>query len=202
MLINRATLSRIESGEIDLAFRRWRRPTVKAGGTLRTAIGLLSIDAVDVIADDDVTEDDARRAGYRDRAELLAGLANREGQLHRIALSPGGIDPRVVLREDAELSDDDLAHVHARFARLDRASPVGPWTAATLRLIAERPGVRAADLAQQLGQERDRFKTNVRKLKALGLTVSLGTGYRLSPRGEAFLPTLVNRGDGRATGVE
>ncbi len=31
------------------------------------------------------------------------------------------------------------------------------------------------------------FKTNVRKLKALGLTESLEVGYRLSPRGRAFL---------------
>jgi hypothetical protein len=31
------------------------------------------------------------------------------------------------------------------------------------------------------------FKLNVRKLKALGLTESLEVGYRLSPRGAAFL---------------
>jgi hypothetical protein len=28
---------------------------------------------------------------------------------------------------------------------------------------------------------------NVRKLKALGLTISLEVGYRLSPRGQAYL---------------
>ena len=32
-----------------------------------------------------------------------------------------------------------------------------------------------------------RFKLNVRKLKQLGLTESLSTGYHLSPRGVAFL---------------
>ena len=35
--------------------------------------------------------------------------------------------------------------------------------------------------------ETPRFKMNVRKLKGLGLTESLKVGYRLSPRGEAFL---------------
>ena len=35
--------------------------------------------------------------------------------------------------------------------------------------------------------ERLAFKSDVRKLKALGLTESLGTGYRLSPRGQAWL---------------
>ena len=38
-----------------------------------------------------------------------------------------------------------------------------------------------------VGRETQPFKTGVRKLKALGLTISLETGYRLSPRGEAFL---------------
>ncbi len=33
------------------------------------------------------------------------------------------------------------------------------------------------------------FKTNVRKLKALGLTISHDTGYELSPRGRASLAT-------------
>jgi hypothetical protein len=56
-----------------------------------------------------------------------------------------------------------------------------------LRLIGERPGVRAGDLAESLGRERLSFKTDVRKLKALGLTESLAIGYRLSPRGQAWL---------------
>ena len=47
--------------------------------------------------------------------------------------------------------------------------------------------MRAGDLADALGRERLPFKADVRKLKALGLTESLPIGYRLSPRGEAFL---------------
>ena len=54
-------------------------------------------------------------------------------------------------------------------------------------MIDAHPGVRAGDLCAQVGQERDLFKVNVRKLKALGLTESLGTGYRLSPQGRALL---------------
>ncbi|WP_343389194.1 hypothetical protein [Candidatus Amarobacter glycogenicus] len=56
-----------------------------------------------------------------------------------------------------------------------------------LNLIAANPAVRAGDLAPQLGQEILAFKLNVRKLKNLGLTLSLGTGYRLSSRGGAWL---------------
>ncbi|HEX5894931.1 MAG TPA: hypothetical protein VFY47_01300 [Thermoleophilaceae bacterium] len=73
-----------------------------------------------------------------------------------------------------------------RLARLDAASRHGPWTAAALDLIAERPGTRAPDLAASLGRETARFKADVRKLKELGLTESLEVGYRLSPRGRAY----------------
>jgi hypothetical protein len=83
------------------------------------------------------------------------------------------------------LLDDDV--IDARLERLDRASPVGPWTRATLDIIARRPEVRAGDLAAELGRERLPFKADVRKLKRLGLTESLDVGYRLSARGRDYL---------------
>ena len=58
---------------------------------------------------------------------------------------------------------------------------------AVLRTIAARPATRAADLAASFGRETQPFKLDVRKLKNLGLTLSLEVGYRLSPRGEAYL---------------
>jgi hypothetical protein len=73
---------------------------------------------------------------------------------------------------------------------LDAAPSSGPWTLAVLRAIEVAPAVRAADLAGPLGMERLHFKANVRKLKELGLTESLGIGYRLSPRGRAYLDGL------------
>ena len=47
----------------------------------------------------------------------------------------------------------------------------------------------AGDLCRLVGLEMHPFKTNVRKLKTLGLTESLEVGYRLSPRGVAFMRT-------------
>ena len=82
------------------------------------------------------------------------------------------------------------AEVRTRLGRLDAASTRGPWTRDVLELIAERPSVRAADLAPLLGRERLSFKRDVRKLKELGLTESLEVGYRLSPRGRAVLDRL------------
>ena len=131
MLISRKHLDGIAAGEIDRAFRRWRRPTVRTGGTLRTSIGLLAIDSVEPITDADITEDDARLAGFATREALLDFLPDRDEQLYRIRLRTGGVDPRAALREQADLTDEERADLHARLARLDARAPDGPWTAAT-----------------------------------------------------------------------
>jgi hypothetical protein len=102
-------------------------------------------------------------------------------------VGPAGADPRVALREQADLADEDRRAVDARLDRMDAARADGPWTREVLRLIAERPGVRAPDLAASLGRETLPFKRDVRKLKELGLTHSLVVGYELSPRGRAYL---------------
>ncbi len=181
----------IADGSVTLAFRRWKRPTVRAGGTLQSPVGLLAIDSVDSIDDSAISEADARRAGFESRDDLLKELGQRQGDLYRIAFHVAGPDPRLALRERDTLSEDDLADVSARLARLDAASSDGPWTAAVLRLIGESAGTRAADLAAQLGgPDLARFKSRVRRLKNLGLTESLDVGYRISPRGRAFLDHL------------
>jgi hypothetical protein len=185
----------IADGSITLAFRRWKRPTVKQGGTLTTPVGVLGIDEVSVLDSVRAIGDaDAHRAGFDDRAELLTFLAKRSDPLYRVRFHLAGADPRIALREAADLTEDDRAAIATRLARLDRASPHGPWTDDVLRLIAAQPGVRAGDLAASLGREREPFKVDVRKLKALGLTESLEVGYRLSPRGRAWLGELGRAG--------
>ena len=191
MLFPQRFWSGLADGSVELAFRRWRRAGVKAGGTQLTPAGVLAIEAVDVVAVADISEAEAHRAGYRDRAELLAELErHRDGTLYRIAFHHAGADPRVGLRQDADVPEDELTRIRARLSRLDRASTHGPWTETVLRLIGARPAVRAADLAASLGRETQPFKTDVRKLKQLGLTESLDVGYRLSPRGRAVLGRL------------
>tara|TARA_R110002020_G_scaffold6689_4_gene28382 strand:- start:5312 stop:5905 length:594 start_codon:yes stop_codon:yes gene_type:complete len=185
MLIRSKDLEAIFAGRVTAAFRRWKRPTVKAGGTLRTPMGLLAIDAVEEVDPAVLGEADALEAGLS-LEELRQMLAGREGVCTRIRLRPGGPDPRTALRGKTKMSEAEVAALGARLARLDGAVG-GPWTAAVLAMIAQRPGVAARELAALLGMERDDFKVRVRKLKALGLTISLDRGYRLSPRGTAFL---------------
>jgi hypothetical protein len=185
MLFRQDVLRRIGEGDVTLAFRRWRRPTVKAGGTLRTRVGVLAIESVELVDEHDVTDADARRAGAEDREALLARLPGT-GPLHRIEFRVAGPDPRIALRKRSDISPAERAEIDARLRRLDAASRHGPWTATVLDLIAERPATRAPDLAASLGRETAPFKADVRKLKELGLTESLEVGYRLSPRGRAY----------------
>jgi hypothetical protein len=193
MLIRAADLDAIRRGDVTLAFRRWKRPTVRSGGTLLTAAGQLEIVSVSRVEEGDIGEDDARRAGHASRASLLAELNRRPaGELYRIELGRLDPDTRIRLRESVP-DAAGVAGVRARLERMDRAAEGGPWTGAVLRLLAEKPGVRAGDLASRVGMERLPFKARVRKLKALGLTISLGTGYRLSPRGEAVQAAIEHR---------
>ena len=190
MLLKQATLTAIREGRVTLAFRRWRRPTVKAGGTLLTSIGQLGIDAVDPVDADEISPADAEAAGFGSVASLIGALGDRDrGRIHRVRLRLIGPDPRVALREEPP-DDEAFVEITKRLNRWDVASPIGPWTKVALELIASRPEVRAGDLADELGMEKPRFKTNVRKLKGLGLTESLEVGYRLSPRGRAVLERI------------
>lgn len=191
MLLRADTLARIMAGEVDTAFRRQRRPTVRAGGTLRTASGVLDILAVDEVGPEQITPADAHRAGFGSVAEVLASLVPKEhARIYRVRLRPGGPDPRVALREDADLGEEALAALARRLDRWDASSPRGPWTRAFLALIEAHPHVRAPDLAASLGWETAPFKAHVRKLKGLGLTISHSPGYELSPRGRAALRAL------------
>ncbi|MEM7307162.1 MAG: hypothetical protein AAF682_10855 [Planctomycetota bacterium] len=190
MLLRRKDLDGIRAGTIRLAFRRWKRPTVRAGGTLKTALGVLAIDAVERVLQRDITERDARLAGHDSRAALLAELRKRTGDVYRIELRHVGADPRVELRGRATLPRAERDELLARLARMDARARGGPWTARVLALLRDHPGVRAADLAPEVGRETLAFKRDVRKLKELGLTVSLETGYELSPRGARVLREL------------
>ena len=98
--------------------------------------------SVEPISVSRITPGDATRAGYASRAELLRELATfrDDGQLYRIELQLAGPDPRAVLREHADLSDDEVAELTRRLARFDAASTHGPWTMETLRAHRALPG--------------------------------------------------------------
>ena len=184
----------VADGSVTLAFRRWRKQDVRVGSAFRTVSGVVRVDEVAVVDPAAITDDEAVAAGWPDADRLRRQLDKvEEGETYRVTLSWAGPDPRVALRESAELTDDDVATIDAKLARLDRASSHGPWTMATLDIIRRRPHTRAPDLAAELGRERDPFKIDVRKLKNLGLTRSFDVGYEVSPRGAAYLERTSRR---------
>lgn len=190
MLFKRADLDAIVAGEITQAFRRWKRPTVSAGGRLRTAVGELAIDAVEVVTMKELTRDEAHAAGFESVASLRAALRGGEGKLYRVRLRFDGADKRVALREREGISEAEFSELALRLERMDARAEDGPWTSRVLRAIERWPERLAGELAQELGMHRLPFKQRVRRLKELGLTESLAVGYRLSPRGRTLLERL------------
>lgn len=180
----------IRRGEVTLTVRRWKRPQAKPGGVYRLHTGGgVEVTAIDVIRSAEVTDDVARAAGYDRRQRLLDEIersSGGEGDLYIIGFRYVGDvpDPRAALAADDDLDARAIEEVTARLDRMDQGYV---WTRDTLRLIGDHEGMRAAELARRMGRETQRFKTDVRRLKALGLTESLEVGYRLSPRGRAFL---------------
>jgi hypothetical protein len=191
LLFQKRFLPGLVDGRVTLTFRQWPQARVKPLGRYRVhPIGVVEVTQVDRVRVGDISEQDARRAGFDDRAELLAylkpaarGAFGSGTELVRIELRYAGDGDRVPLALEDKLSADDIAQIDDRLARLDRKEP---WTRATLQLIEKNPRVAASQLAAKLKQEKAPFKANVVKLKKLGLTQSFEVGYELSPRGKAY----------------
>ncbi len=186
MLFRRDVLDGIVSGRIDRVYRRWSEPRARVGGRQRTQVGVIEFTSVEPADLASLGEADAAASGHPSLEALIAAQAGT-GELYRIGVRHIGEDPRIALRESTTVDADERRAIDARLAGMDARSPRGPWARDTLRLLAENPGVRAADLAATAGVETQPWKRDVRKLKELGLTESLELGYRLSPRGRAYL---------------
>jgi hypothetical protein len=191
MLFKRDILDQIAAKRVTVAFRRWRKPSVKPGGTLTTPVGVLTIDALQKTALAKITDADLKRAGYPSRSALTKELAKHPGgDLYKVAFHLKGADPRIALRENGRITKAETKSVISALRSLDQASERGPWTTALLRLIDKYPARRAPDLAASQRRDPLAFKRDVRKLKELGLTEALEIGYRLSPRGRSILSAI------------
>ncbi|WP_020637022.1 hypothetical protein [Amycolatopsis alba] len=186
-------LEGLAAGTIDLVFRRWSKQNVRPGDVLRLEAGVIEVDSVEIVDPATITDADALRSGA-DSANAVRGTLRgpADAPVYRIRLLYLGPDPRRALSAETELSEKDFEAIRDRLSKLDRRRP---WTHETLRQIAGNPGRRAQELADLLGREKEPLKVDIRKLKNLGLTHSLEVGYRISPRGAAYL--RLSRGTGR-----
>jgi hypothetical protein len=179
-------------GAIDLTFRRWQKPHVRAGGRYRChPIGVLEVDDVRIVLAGSISSADAVRAGFASREALVAYLAelaplDDATEVYRVELHHGGDGDRVELALEDALTDEDVAAIAEKLRRMDRDRG-GPWTRKTLAIIEKHPRVAASKLSAKLRRETLAFKADVRKLKKLGLTQSFEVGYEIAPRGRAYL---------------
>jgi hypothetical protein len=191
MLFKADLHERIRSGEIGCTVRIWQSPHVKLGGRYALGAGAVVVDKIHEASLDDITPALARKCGFPSLVELLKIAKHGVGE--RVFVIDFHYDAQGGARASPEtgaVSAGQLAVLVRRLEAMDRRSEIGAWTVATLRAIEARPGVLAAKLARSFGRPRDEFKRDVRKLKNLGLTLSLEIGYRLTPKGEALLASL------------
>jgi hypothetical protein len=188
VLLNRDTAEGIATGTITLVLRRWDAPRAKPGGTQRTVAGTVRVDDVaEYPGAYRVTMAQARAAGYPDAKTAQKELDRRPAKhTYLISVSYLAPDERPELAADDRLAAADVDAITVRLDRWDAAAEI-PWTREYLEMIGANETVRAPDLAARVGLEVPRFKRRVRQLKGLGLTISLDVGYRLSPRGRAYL---------------
>jgi hypothetical protein len=190
MLLKNKVIEGIQSGKITLICRRWKRAGVNKGGTQMTQLGVVGIDDVKIVSEDEITDRDAKKAGFKSRDELISDLYDRDEDIYKIKVHWIGEDPRKALRTNDKLNKKELDDIVGKLRKLDQNSQRGNWTQMYLQMIHDQPNIHAAILAEQIGLTIPTFKPWVRKLKALGLTESLRPGYRLSPRGQKVLAAL------------
>lgn len=188
MLFKGVHLQGIKSREITLAFRKWQKVSVKSGSLLHTSVGLLEIGKIEAVNENDITDKEAVQAGFTEKKQLLKSFThNSTGTIFKISVRYHAEDPRIKLREQTGLLEQQFEDLKARLERLDLYSKQGHWTEKILLTIKDNPNLHAIGIAKLTGFEKEWLKLNIRKLKNLGLTISHNVGYELSPLGNEYL---------------
>ena len=181
----------IRNGAIRCTVRIWQRPHVKVGGRYTLGAVAVVVERIYESSLDDVSPALARSCGFDSVADLVKTAKHGPGE--RVFIIDFHYDACQGARpalQTGPISAEEIAVLVQKLEGMDRRSKIGAWSVATLREIQARPGVSAAKLARSFGRPREDFKRDVRKLNNLGLTFSLETGYRLTPKGEALLGGL------------
>jgi hypothetical protein len=188
MLFTRKFKDGIRAGRITRTYRRWKRPHARVGGRYNLAPdGIIEVTRMSRVIPESISDADAVAAGHPDAEALRAMLKDPADPVYLIEFRYLG-SGMTGQPERNRVKPGELETLWKKLDSMDARSERA-WTRGVLRKIAEQPGRRAGDLAGTFGWDTPTFKRQVRKLKALGLTTSLETGYELSPRGRQVLGT-------------
>ena len=183
----------IANGAITVTYRAWKSARVKVGNRYRlNAGGVVAVDDVRAVPVVRITDAAARASGFPSRDALLRqlvppGARNSPDTVFEVRFHYVR-DPRTPVADvSADVAEEALQDLAGRLRNMDARSRTGPWTRATLAMIDTAPLLAASRLAPRLAMETAPFKRNVRKLKALGLTISHDTGYTLTSLGARVL---------------
>ncbi|GAB3290427.1 hypothetical protein GCM10027563_27880 [Parasphingorhabdus pacifica] len=186
-MFSQRVLRGVAAGEVTVAFRRWSSPQVRAWTRVSTPVGIVRVGEVREVDPDELTFSDAEQAGFRSLQGLRSSLDKHgAGRVYRVGLSFAGAD-RQPSPEPAVLGSGQRAEIDRWLARWDVSSSRGLWTVELLELVRDRPGARAAELAAVLARPVSRLKSDVWKLRELGLVESSGGGFGLTARGVAYI---------------
>jgi len=70
----------VESGDITVSVRIWKRPHVKVGNRYKMGDGAIEVDAISEISMDDITPQLARRSGFNGVVDLLKIAKHGRGE--------------------------------------------------------------------------------------------------------------------------
>lgn len=176
----------VAAGEITETYFRWPSPQARPGIRVPTRRGLVEITSVTEIDPASLTDHDAARAGFSTATGLLASLARHRGRTYRLALTHLGPAEEHSPAPTA-LDERTSSELQAQLARLDLATPRGPWTRHVLDTLRRHPGLSPADLAAQQQRPVSRTKTDLWRLRELGLIDTTGEGLHLSALALSYL---------------
>ena len=185
MLFKQEFHQRIVDDTITTTYWWWKTARVKVGNTYRlNSEGVVKVDGIRSLAMSDISEYEAQVSGFESREALIAqmtrsGTIGEDSSVFRVAFHYVSSDRNPFADVSDDVTVDELRALSQRLQKMDSRDRRGSWTAQTLTLIDANPIVASSQLAPTAGMETKTFKTTVRKLTRLGLTISYETGHRL-----------------------
>lgn len=191
MLFKQKHLDGIKEGKVSLAFRKWKSTPLKKGSLLKTSVGIVEITDIAIINQPHINEIDAQKAGFINLESLLKSIYSEDaGKIYKIHVRFLKEDKASKPKEKSSLSQGEIDMLKAKLLQMDKYARHGFWTKDILTSIKDNPKLSLTQLSEKTGKTKEWLNLNIRKLKNLGLTVSLDPGFDLSPTGKLLMEQL------------